>query len=77
MQCIAESSAQMPEFAREEVNPEVSPEAEEDRRILSDAYGRWTLVKRDADIKMSNAASAELAAIFGFSDDVDDEVAEF
>ena len=76
----------MPEplmFAMEEVNPEVNPEispgAEEDRRILSDAYVHWTLVKREAVIKMSNAASAELAAIFDLlnSDDVDDEVAEF
>ena len=49
----------------------------EDRRILSNAYARWRV--RHADVKMTEEASSELAAIFDLlnrDDDDDDKVAD-
>ena len=59
-------------FEMDDVNPDA-----EDRRILSNAYARWRV--RHADIKMTEEASSELAAIFDLlnrDDDDDDKVAD-
>ena len=71
-------------FEIDDVNPE------EDRRLLSDAYAQWTgqllqhwerkeaaaAAAAEADVKMSTAASEELAAIVGLLNgcDNDDDV---
>ena len=67
----------LPEVLMFEMDDVHHTEEEEDRRILSNAYARWRV--RHADIKMTEGASSELAAIFDLlnrDDDDDDKVAD-